>query len=264
MPGIPLCGERVTLRTLPPPCGMNAFVAAAWVMFQVPWTLSSVTVRKPLALIVSAGARNCPPALLTSRSSRPCRSQHRRRRAPRRPPRRGCRRRRRSALPPKASIAARVSSIGSGRRPQPTTVAPSRPSSIAVSRPSPDPAPGDEADGTLEQSGREDLRRLRDHRRSLLAELVRTPSAAPGSDPATGSLRCPDEQAQGTGEAARSAAAGRRCNRNRGQGRAPARRFAAWRRRSSSRARAAASRRCGCSASGRRGRAGGWSRCPST
>ena len=58
MPGIPLCGERVTLITLPPCWGMNALVAAAWVMFQVPWTLSSVTVRKPLAEIASAGARN--------------------------------------------------------------------------------------------------------------------------------------------------------------------------------------------------------------
>jgi len=28
MPGIPLCGERVTLSTLPPPCGMKALVAA--------------------------------------------------------------------------------------------------------------------------------------------------------------------------------------------------------------------------------------------
>ena len=31
-PGIPLWGERVTLRTLPPPWGMNALVAAAWVI----------------------------------------------------------------------------------------------------------------------------------------------------------------------------------------------------------------------------------------
>ena len=29
MPGIPLWGERVTLTTFPPPCGMNALVAAA-------------------------------------------------------------------------------------------------------------------------------------------------------------------------------------------------------------------------------------------
>ena len=36
MPGIPLCGESVTLRTLPPPWGMNALVAAAWVISQVP------------------------------------------------------------------------------------------------------------------------------------------------------------------------------------------------------------------------------------
>ena len=48
IPGIPLCGERVTLSTLPPPCGMKALVAAAWVISQVPWTLSSITVAKAL------------------------------------------------------------------------------------------------------------------------------------------------------------------------------------------------------------------------
>ena len=36
IPGIPLWGERVTLSTLPPPCGMKALVAAAWVISQVP------------------------------------------------------------------------------------------------------------------------------------------------------------------------------------------------------------------------------------
>ena len=73
--GIPLWGERVTLITLPPPCGMKALVAAAWVISQVPVTLSSITVRKPLAEIDSAGARNWPPALLTSTSRRPWRSE---------------------------------------------------------------------------------------------------------------------------------------------------------------------------------------------
>ena len=58
IPGIPLWGERVTLSTLPPPCGMNALVAAAWVMCQVPSTLSSITVRKPFGEIASAGLRN--------------------------------------------------------------------------------------------------------------------------------------------------------------------------------------------------------------
>ena len=61
-----MCGESVTLKTLPPPCGMNAFVAAACVMSQVPTTFSSITVRKPLGVIASAGLRNCPPALFTS------------------------------------------------------------------------------------------------------------------------------------------------------------------------------------------------------
>ena len=58
IPGIPLWGERVTLSTLPPPCGMNALVAAAWVISQVPTTLSSITVRKPFGEIASAGLRN--------------------------------------------------------------------------------------------------------------------------------------------------------------------------------------------------------------
>ena len=47
IPGIPLWGERVTLRTLPSPCGMKALVAAAWVISQVPSTLRSITVLKP-------------------------------------------------------------------------------------------------------------------------------------------------------------------------------------------------------------------------
>ena len=74
IPGIPLWGERVTLSTLPPPCGMKALVAAAWVISQVPWTLRSITVRKPFGVIASAGLRNWPPALLTSTSRRPWRS----------------------------------------------------------------------------------------------------------------------------------------------------------------------------------------------
>jgi hypothetical protein len=71
IPGIPWCGEMVTLITLPERWGMNAFVAAAYVICQVPCTLSSITVRNPFGLIASAGLRNCPPALLTSTSSRP-------------------------------------------------------------------------------------------------------------------------------------------------------------------------------------------------
>ena len=74
IPGIPLCGDRVTLRTFPDSWGMNALVAAAWVISQVPSTLSSITVLKPFGEIASAGLRNCPPALLTSTSTRPWRS----------------------------------------------------------------------------------------------------------------------------------------------------------------------------------------------
>ena len=74
IPGIPLWGERVTLRILPLCWGMKALVAAAWVISQVPWTLSSITVRKPFGEIASAGLRNWPPALLTRTSIRPWRS----------------------------------------------------------------------------------------------------------------------------------------------------------------------------------------------
>ncbi len=74
IPGIPLWGESVTLRILPPPPGMNAFVAAACDISQVPVTFSSITVRKPFGEIASAGERNWPPALLTRTSRRPWRS----------------------------------------------------------------------------------------------------------------------------------------------------------------------------------------------
>jgi hypothetical protein len=58
MPGIPLCGERVTEMTFPASWGMKAFVAAAWVISQVPCTFSSVTVRNPFGVMASAGLRN--------------------------------------------------------------------------------------------------------------------------------------------------------------------------------------------------------------
>ena len=75
MPGRPLCGEIVTLTILPPaPLGIIAFVATAWVISQVPSTLSRITVRKPFGVMSSAGVRNWPPALLTSRSILPWRA----------------------------------------------------------------------------------------------------------------------------------------------------------------------------------------------
>ena len=75
MPGSPLCGESVTLTTLPPrAAGIIALVATAWVISHVPSTLSRITVRKPFGVMSSAGVRNWPPALLTSRSMRPWRS----------------------------------------------------------------------------------------------------------------------------------------------------------------------------------------------
>src|SRR5512133_1726258 len=119
---------------------MKALVAAAWVISQVPCTLSSITVRKPFGVIASAGLRNWPPALLTSRSRRPWRSSR-----PSTSRSTSCSSRMSAASastePASSAAAAAVSSSGSGRRPQPTTVAPSRASSSAVARPSPLPAP---------------------------------------------------------------------------------------------------------------------------
>ncbi len=119
---------------------MKALVAAAWVISQVPTTFSSITVRKPLGVIASAGLRNWPPALFTSVSMRPCcattspmnastASSSRMSRADA------------DAVPPPASISATVTSSGSWRRPQIATVAPSLASSSAVALPSPVPAP---------------------------------------------------------------------------------------------------------------------------
>ena len=51
-----------------------ARVATAWVISHVPSTFSRMTVRKPFGVMSSAGVRNCPPALFTSRSICPWRS----------------------------------------------------------------------------------------------------------------------------------------------------------------------------------------------
>ena len=159
MPGIPWCGERVTLTTLPERCGMKALVAAAWVICQVPWTLSSITVRKPFGVIASAGLRNWPPALLTSTSRRPWRSS-----TPSNSASTASASRMSSAsasaMPPASRIACTVSASGSGRRPQPTTVAPSAARARARSPgPSPVPAPGDDADLPVQKPGAKDLGR---------------------------------------------------------------------------------------------------------
>ena len=119
---------------------MKAFVAAAWVISQVPCTFSSVTVRKPFGLIASAGLRNWPPALLTRTSSLPWRSSSpsmsRSTASSSRMSIASC-----SKLPGSPAASAAVSASGSSRRPQPTTVAPRRASSSAVSRPRPLPEP---------------------------------------------------------------------------------------------------------------------------
>ena len=235
---------------------MNALVAAAWVMFQVPWTLSSVTVRKPFAEIVSAGARNCPPALLTSRSRRPWRSSTASTRASTASSSRMSAASA-SAVPPKPSIVAFVSSIGSGRRPQPTTVAPSRASSIAVSRPRPEPAPETRQTVPSSRPGAKIFEGWEITAPSLLpaGSCDRLPEG-PGDAMRQVASR-PDEQAQSRGEPAGGAAARRRGGGDCGQGRAAARRLdpgAAAVLREQGRS---VRRRCGCSASACRSRGGG-------
>ena len=111
-------------------------VAAAWVISQVPSTFSRMTVRKPLALMSSAGVRYCPPALFTSRSMRPWRSSTPSISAPTWSSSRMSQLR--ASIP---SARAAVSASGSSRRPQTTTRAPSAASSSALARPSPLPPP---------------------------------------------------------------------------------------------------------------------------
>ena len=77
IPGIPLWGERVTLSTLPPPCGMKALVAAAWVISQVPWTLRSITVRKPFGADRLGGAEELAAGVVDEHVEAPVALQQR-------------------------------------------------------------------------------------------------------------------------------------------------------------------------------------------
>ena len=161
IPGIPLWGERVTLRILPPPAGMKALVAAAWDISQVPVTFSSTTVRKPFGEIASAGERNWPPALLTSTSRRPWRSSRRVEEGVDRRPPRGCRAtraRRRPGAPRRAPPSRPAARPAARSRPRSRRGAAS---SSAVSRPRPLPAPETTNDRAVEQPVPEHLRSLR-------------------------------------------------------------------------------------------------------
>ena len=232
IPGIPLWGESVTLSTLPALCGMNAFVAAAWVISQVPITLSSITVRKPFGEIASAGLRNCPPALLTSTSSLPWRSS-----TPsnsrRPPPRRGCPSLRHRPCRPGLRFGHRLRQrFGPAARIR-------RPSHPAERAPAPPPAEararaGDHADLPVEQAR---AQRFASSQRPWRATLY---GYAPG-----------DEGPRGNESAHRAASGGSR--RRHGLGRADPR-PAPWRAREPGWKGASADRRCGCSDSAPRDR----------
>src|SRR5947209_3133687 len=137
-PGRPWCGDSVTFTILPPPAGIIALVATAWVISQVPSRLSDTTVRKPFGVMSSAGAMYCPPALLTSVSTRPWRSSTWSTAAATAS---SSRMSAEIALQRPWSHSPTVSSSGSGRRPITTTCAPQAVSSTAVARPRPDPPP---------------------------------------------------------------------------------------------------------------------------
>ena len=179
MPGSPLCGDSVMETTLPPPAGIIAFVATACVISHVPSTLSRMTVRKPFGVIVSAGMRYWPPALLTSRSMRPWRSSTPSTSASTWSSSRmshGLRRRR--ARP--ASCA--VSCSGSSRRPQRDDASrPARVSSSVVARPMPGPGAGDDGDLPVEHALAEQFRShgVGTVARMDLVERIHAPSRGP-------------------------------------------------------------------------------------
>ena len=199
-----------------------------------------------------------PAGVVDEQVDPPVALERRRRPSPRPPPRRGCRRRRASALPPTASTAACVSSSGSSRRPQPTTVAPSRASSRAVSRPIPLPAPETRQTMPVEQAGSEDPRGLGGHGGEPMRALVRAASALAGTRTAAGSLEPPMSKLKAEAKPLAEPLPGAPSTG------ATVDRRAAARRRDPGPARLlreqgrAARGRCGCSASARRARAGCW------
>ena len=144
----------MTFTILPPPAGIIALVATAWVISQVPSTFSRMTVRKPLGVMSSAGTMYCPPALFTSRSIFPWRSI-----APSTSDSTWSSSRMSHSTawqrPPSASAA--VSSSGSRRLPHTTTCAPQAASSSAVARPRPVPPPLTRATCPARTSGAKSL-----------------------------------------------------------------------------------------------------------
>lgn len=127
-------------KTAPDRWGIIARRATSRVKVQVASTARRCTARQPFGLMSSAGAVNCPPALLTSTSILPKASSVRSTTSV------ICCSSRMSAgtarqVAPVASTALRVSSSGSGRRPQSTMSAPPAARSSAVARPMPVPPP---------------------------------------------------------------------------------------------------------------------------
>ena len=74
-PGMPRRGEKPPKTTSPPSPGIIERVATSRVSSQAASIASRWTARIPLLVISSAGAVNCPPALLTSTSTASKRSR---------------------------------------------------------------------------------------------------------------------------------------------------------------------------------------------
>ena len=129
--GMPWCGETVTLTIVPAPASRIASSYAASHIASVPLTFSRWTACQPLVARPSAGTMYWPPALLSTRSSRPRRSSVSAtiRSAPARS--------RMSAATheQRSPISAAASSRTSARRPAITTEAPHRTSSAAAALP---------------------------------------------------------------------------------------------------------------------------------
>ena len=107
----------------------------------MPVTFSSITVRKPFGEIASAGREELAAGVVDQHVEPPVALHQPRRRRRRPAPPRGCRGSRARSDPGSSAASSAVSASGSSRRPQPTTVAPRRAISSAVSRPKPLPAP---------------------------------------------------------------------------------------------------------------------------
>ena len=154
--GMPWCGETVTLTTVPAPAGRKAR-SAARPSSSCPPDVEPLDRAPALGVIDSAGTKYCPPALLTSRSSRPWRSSAAStiaaawsgsRMSP-------------GTVEQRSPIVAAASSSTSARRPAITTCAPQPPARSPAARPRLVPPPVTIATRPGEGIRREDLRAAR-------------------------------------------------------------------------------------------------------